>query len=205
MAAPPSRRPSILGHPHGLAYLAFTETWERFSYYGMTALLSLYMIEAAAAAGACRACRRPRRAAALFELRGPMSNVAFASLIYGWYGGLVYFTPVLGGLDRGPLARHPSHRCSRRAADERWPSRDGLRPEFPHRAAAADRRFGLASRAISRRRSGSSIRRDEESRRTRGFTIFSAAINIGAVLGPLGCGTVAAIYGWHAGSDWPRR
>ncbi len=40
---------------------------------------------------------------------------------------------------------------------------------------------------------------DEETRRTGGFTIFSAAINIGAVAGPLGCGAVAAIYGWHAG------
>ncbi|MEO8560199.1 MAG: MFS transporter, partial [Rhodospirillales bacterium] len=41
--------------------------------------------------------------------------------------------------------------------------------------------------------------REDESRRTQGFTIFSAAINIGAVAGPLACGTVAAIYGWHAG------
>jgi POT family proton-dependent oligopeptide transporter len=40
---------------------------------------------------------------------------------------------------------------------------------------------------------------EEETRRTGGFTIFSAAINIGAVMGPLGCGAVAAIYGWHAG------
>src|SRR6185436_16092094 len=41
--------------------------------------------------------------------------------------------------------------------------------------------------------------REEESRRTQGFTIFSAAINIGAVAGPLACGAVAAVYGWHAG------
>ena len=34
---------TIFGHPRGLAYLAFTEMWERFSYYGMTALLALYM------------------------------------------------------------------------------------------------------------------------------------------------------------------
>ena len=40
---------------------------------------------------------------------------------------------------------------------------------------------------------------DGSQRRTRGFTIFSAGINIGAVLGPLACGAVAAIYGWHAG------
>ena len=33
----------------------------------------------------------------VFEWRGPISDVAFASLIYGWYGGLVYFTPILGG------------------------------------------------------------------------------------------------------------
>ena len=36
---------TFLGHPRGLAYLAFTEMWERFSYYGMTALLALYMIK----------------------------------------------------------------------------------------------------------------------------------------------------------------
>ena len=36
---------SFLGHPKGLAYLAFTEAWERFSYYGMSALLVLYMGE----------------------------------------------------------------------------------------------------------------------------------------------------------------
>src|SRR5256885_12535675 len=36
--------PTFMGHPKGLFYLAFTEAWERFSYYGMTALLALYMV-----------------------------------------------------------------------------------------------------------------------------------------------------------------
>ena len=36
---------AFLGHPKGLAYLAFTEAWERFSYYGMTALVVLYMVQ----------------------------------------------------------------------------------------------------------------------------------------------------------------
>jgi proton-dependent oligopeptide transporter, POT family len=36
---------SFLGHPKGLAYLAFTEAWERFSYYGMAALVVLYMVQ----------------------------------------------------------------------------------------------------------------------------------------------------------------
>ena len=36
---------AFLGHPKGLAYLAFTEAWERFSYYGMAALVVLYMAQ----------------------------------------------------------------------------------------------------------------------------------------------------------------
>jgi len=35
---------SFIGHPRGLGYLAFTEAWERFSYYGMQSLLVLYMV-----------------------------------------------------------------------------------------------------------------------------------------------------------------
>ena len=42
-AADPSRSGGFFGHPRGLAFLAFTEAWERFSYYGMSALLALYM------------------------------------------------------------------------------------------------------------------------------------------------------------------
>ena len=38
-----TRQPTLLGHPKGLFYLAATEAWERFSYYGMTALVVLYM------------------------------------------------------------------------------------------------------------------------------------------------------------------
>ncbi|HEY0116838.1 MAG TPA: hypothetical protein VGB54_14080, partial [Allosphingosinicella sp.] len=42
--APAAGRPAPGGHPKGLYYLAFTEAWERFSYYGMSALLVLYMV-----------------------------------------------------------------------------------------------------------------------------------------------------------------
>ncbi|RKY90950.1 MAG: MFS transporter, partial [Ignavibacteriae bacterium] len=60
-------------HPKGLYVLFFTEMWERFSYYGMRAILSLYMINAL------------------------MYDKAFTSSIYGWYTGLVYLTPLAGG------------------------------------------------------------------------------------------------------------
>jgi len=60
-------------HPGGLYVLFFTEMWERFSYYGMRAILSLYMINAL------------------------MYDTALTSSIYGYYTGLVYLTPLLGG------------------------------------------------------------------------------------------------------------
>jgi len=61
------------GHPKGLYLLFFTEMWERFSYYGMRALFTLYMTKAL-----------------LFDK-------SFSSSIYGDYTGLVYLTPLLGG------------------------------------------------------------------------------------------------------------
>ena len=64
----------ILGHPRGLYVLFFTEMWERFSYYGMRALLMLYLTK--------------------HFLFGDRE----AGLIYGSYGSLVYAMPVIGGL-----------------------------------------------------------------------------------------------------------
>ena len=85
------------GHPKGLYYLSFTEMWERFSFYGMSALLTLYIVkelllpENASQVVGLTAVR------GMFELRGPMSDVAFAAITYGWYAGRVYFTPIIGG------------------------------------------------------------------------------------------------------------
>ena len=90
--------PTWFGHPRGLLFLAFTEVWERFSYYGMTALLALYMVKQLLLPGHAEHVLGLAALRHLFEFRGPMSDLAFASLIYGWYGGLVYFTPILGGL-----------------------------------------------------------------------------------------------------------
>ena len=189
---------SLFGHPKGLAYLAFTEMWERFSYYGMTALLALYMTKQLLLPGHAEHVAGLAGLRHLFELRGPMSDVAFASLIYGWYSGLVYFTPVLGGL-----------------VADRWLGTrttvvlGALLMSAGHLAMSFDWSFLIALLVLI---AGSGCLKgnisaqvgqlyppDEETRRTGGFTIFSAAINIGAVLGTIGCGAVAAIYGWHAG------
>ena len=70
---------TIFGHPKGLFLLFFTEMWERFSYYGMRGILILYMTKLWAENG----------------LNIPSED---ASLIYGFFTGFVYFTPLFGGL-----------------------------------------------------------------------------------------------------------
>src|SRR3982750_1426067 len=91
--------PTFFGHPKGLFYLAFTEAWERFSYYGMTALVVLYMVNQLLLLpghvehiGGFSGFR-----AAVESIVGPLSTQALASQIFGLYSGFVYFTPLLGG------------------------------------------------------------------------------------------------------------
>ena len=189
---------AFLDHPRGLAYLGFTEMWERFSYYGMTALLSLYMVQQLLTPGHAEHVLGLGGLRHAFEVRGPMSDQAFASLIYGWYGGLVYFTPIFGGM-----------------IADRWLGTrttvvlGALLMSAGHIAMSFDQSFLIALALLIvgsgclkgniSAQVGQLYPREEESRRTQGFTIFSAAINIGAVAGPLACGGVAAVSGWHAG------
>src|SRR4051812_50075412 len=63
----------------------------------MTALLALYMVKQLLLPGHAENVIGLSGLRHVFEFRGPMSDQAFASLIYGWYGGLVYFTPLIGG------------------------------------------------------------------------------------------------------------
>ncbi len=93
-----ARSRSFFGEPRALAYLSFTEAWERFSYYGMTAILVLYMsqqlllpghVEQIAGFGGFRA--------AIESVFGPKTSIGLAALIMGLYTGFIYFTPVLGG------------------------------------------------------------------------------------------------------------
>ncbi|MEQ1498484.1 MAG: peptide MFS transporter [Novosphingobium sp.] len=194
----PAADKSFLGHPKGLAYLAFTEMWERFSYYGMTALLTLYMIEQlllpehAANVAGLAALR------SAIEVSGPMSNLAFASIVYGWYSGLVYLTPILGGWI-----------ADRILGKKRTVVLGALLMSAGHLAMTFDQSFLLAllllilgSGCLKGNISaqvGTLYPREAASMRDRGFAIFSTGINIGAASGPLITGAVYAIYGWHAG------
>ena len=189
---------TFFGHPRGLAYLAFTELWERFSYYGMTALLALYLGKQLLLPGHAEHVLGLGALRSLFEFRGPMSDQAFASLIYGWYGGLVYFTPILGGWI-----------ADRFLGAKRTVTLGALLMSAGHIAMSFDASFLIALAMLIlgsgclkgniSAQVGSLYPKEAESLRERGFTIFSTGINIGAVVGPLATGAVAAIYGWHAG------
>ncbi len=190
---------SFLGHPRGLFYLAFTEAWERFSYYGMTALLALYMVNQLLLPGHVEQIAGFAGFRASVEsLFGPLSTQALASQIFGLYSGFVYFTPLLGGM----------------IADRWIGQRNGVvigavSMSAGHIAMTFDRSFlgallllvigsGFLKGNISAQ-VGALYPRDDEARRTRGFIIFSTAINVGAVAGPLLCGLLAQVYGWHYG------
>ena len=185
-------------HPLGLFVLSATELAERFSYYGMTALLALYMVKQLLLPGHAENVIGLTALRSLFEFRGPMADQAFASLIYGWYGGLVYFTPIVGGW-----------------VADRWLGKKmavtigALLMAAGHLAMSLDATFlialtllilgsGLLKGNISAQ-VGTLYPPESESLRERGFTIFSTGINVGAVAGPLATGATAAIYGWHAG------
>lgn len=190
---------TFFGHPRGLFFLAFTEAWERFSYYGMTALLVLYMVNQLFLPGHVEHIAGFAAFRGLLEsVTGPLSTLALASLVFGLYSGFVYFTPVFGGL-----------------IADRWIGQriavviGALAMSAGHIAMAFDQTFLLALLLLVigsgflkgniSAQVGALYPRDDEARRTRGFAIFSMAINFGAVCGPLLCGFLAQAYGWHYG------
>ena len=157
------RRERPFGHPRGLAFLFATEMWERFSYYGMRALLVLYMVkylllpghaENVIGLGALRQCAQK-------SMFGPLGAQPFSSHIYG----LVY-RPRLSHADlrrhpRRPRARPASHHPARRRPHGHRPLHDGVRaavPVRPDRAHSRQRRVqaqhvGAGRRPLRARRS----------------------------------------------------
>lgn len=191
-AAPPQQTRALL-------FLAFTEAWERFSYYGMSSILVLYMSQALFLpdrVGGIAGFDTLR--SSLQSVFGPLSTVALASQVYGLYAGFVYFTPVLGGLI-----------ADRFTGRRRAVLLGAAVLSAGHFAMAFDRSFllalvlllvgsGLLKGNISAQVGALYDRGDAEGR-TRGFAIFSMAINSGAIVGPLAVGLLAQVLGWHWG------
>jgi len=188
----------LFGHPAGLWCLAFTEAWERFSYYGMQTLLVLYMvgqllqpghIENVAGFAGFRA--------ALEAVYGPLSIQALASAVFGVYTGLVYLTPVLGGLI-----------ADRRLGRTKTIVLGGTLMTVGHFLMAFDVSFlgALLCLAIGTGCFKGNIAvqvgalyAPEDNARADAFQIFYLGISAGVIASPLICGTLGEVFGWHYG------
>jgi POT family proton-dependent oligopeptide transporter len=163
---------SFFGHPRGLATLFFTELWERFSYYGMRALLILFMTAPLAAGGLG-------------------FDTGKAGIVYGTYVGLVYFTAVPGGwlADRflgqrratlyGGVLIMLGHICLAVP----------MLSTFYAGLALIISGTGLLKPNISVM--VGQLYSEEDRRRDAGFSIFYMGINLGAFVAPLVCGWLA--------------
>lgn len=190
---------AFFGHPKALGYLAFTEAWERFSYYGMQSLLVLYMtktllltphVEQIAGfeifEGFIQAVYRPGA-----------STQAIASAIFGLYTSLVYLTPILGGI----LA-------DRVLGKTRTIILGALLMAAGHFLMAFDASFLLALLClvlgtgcfkgnIAGQVGG--LYAEKDLRRADAFQIFYLGINAGVIAAPLIAGTLGEKVGWHYG------
>ena len=188
----------LFGHPRGLTFLFATEMWERFSYYGMRALLVLYMVKLLLLPGHAENVIGLTTLRSWFEsMTGPLGVQPFSSHIYGLYTGLVYLTPVFGGMlaDR-VLGQH------------RTIVLGAAMMAIGHFMMAFESLFLLALTMLilgngafkpnmSAQVGGLYGRGDP--RRDRAYSIFYVGINLGAFLAPLVCGTLGEQLGWHYG------
>ncbi|HAH32620.1 MAG TPA: MFS transporter [Elusimicrobia bacterium] len=161
--------------PKGLFLLFFVEMWERFSYYGMRALLVLYMVKYL------------------------MFSTEKAGRIYGWYTGLVYLTPLLGG-----------YIADRYLGQRKCIIIGAVLMALGHFAMAfPSLPFFFSALGLLILGNGffkpnistvvGSLYEPNDPRRDAGFTIFYMGINLGALFSPLVCGTLGEKVGWHYG------
>lgn len=175
-------RKELFGHPVGLYILFFTELWERFSYYGMRAILVLFLV-----------------AQVTTDNPGYGWNESSALQLYGWYTMLVYLASIPGGwlADKvwgqkktvliGGLLLCAGHGIL--AVNAPWAFFTGL--------ALIVAGVGGLKPNISTMVGG--LYPPGDDRRDKGFTIFYIGINIGAFASALAVGYVGENIGWHYG------
>jgi len=176
--APANAAASLARQPPGLYLLFGVEMWERFSFYGMRAFLTLFLISSAGGFGWSK---------------------EQASHLYGWYQGLVYLTPLLGGYlaDRfigthrsiiiGGIIIASGHFCLAVPA----------KPTFFLGLALIILGTGFFKSNISTM--VGQLYSEKDRRRDAAFTIFYMGINLGAAIGQVVCPKLADRWGWHVG------
>lgn len=189
---------TFFGQPRGLAYIVFTEAWERFSFYGMQALLVLYMTGHLLHPGTVEGVIGFAGFRAVVEaVFGNLSLQALATQIFGLYIGLIYFVPVLGGLlgDRVLGRRRAVTAGAVLMAAGHFLM--AIEPAFLFALALLILGSGLLKGNLAAQVGGLYARND--SRRDTAFSLYCMSINVGAFLAPLVCGTLGELYGWHYG------
>jgi len=171
----PAAEPTFLGHPRGLALLFLVEMWERFSYYGMRALLVLYLVNAL------------------------KWDTARASNLYGSYTSLAYITPLLGGYlaDRFLGTRRSLVIGGILIACGHFSLALTGTATFYLGLALVIMGTGFFKPNVSTM--VGQLYPEGDSRRDGGFTLFYMGINLGAFLAPLICGYLGERVGWHYG------
>jgi POT family proton-dependent oligopeptide transporter len=177
-----ANRKELFGHPVGLFILFFTEMWERFSYYGMRGILTLYIAASATA----------------IDPGLGWSNKD-AIWLYGWYTMLVYVASIPGGwiADKflgqkktvliGGILLCLGHGVL--AIPQDWAFFTGLILII----------LGVGGLKPNISTMVGGLYKEGDIRRDSGFTIFYIGINVGAFLASISVGLVAYYYGWHYG------
>lgn len=188
----------FMGHPRGLGYIIFTEAWERFSFYGMQGLLILYM---------SGYLLQPENAvnvwgfagfkSVLESIFGQLSAQALSAQIFGLYVGLVYFLPVFGGL-----------LGDRYLGRTRAVVFGAILMAIGHFLMAFESLFLLALLSLIlgsgflkgnlAAQVGGLYSKDDK-RRDSAYSLYAVAINVGAFIAPLVCGSLGELVGWHYG------
>jgi proton-dependent oligopeptide transporter, POT family len=188
----------LFGHPRGLTFLFATEMWERFSYYGMRALLVLYMTKYLLSPGRADGVIGLDGLRALLEsMFGPLGVQPFASQIYGLYTGLVYLTPFIGGLIADRVLGQRRTVVIGAALMAAGHFMMAFEPLFLIALTTLILANGAFKPNIVTQVGG--LYAPGDHRRDRAYSIFYVGINIGAFLAPLVCGTLGEELGWHYG------
>jgi len=172
-AVTPAPEATWFGQPRGLTILFLTEMWEKFSYFGMRALLVYYMTKSL------------------------LMGQAQASLIYGLYTAFVYFTPIIGGYvsDRWLGRRRAVILGGSIMAIGHFAM--AFEPLFFVALGCIAVGNGLFLPSLPSQIG--SLYRPTDPRRHRAYNVYYVGVNLGAFLAPLVCGTLGETLGWHWG------
>jgi POT family proton-dependent oligopeptide transporter len=194
----PAHARLFLGHPVGLAYLAFAESWERFSFSGMQTLLVLYMGQQLLLPGHVEhvAGFGPFRHGVELLFGGRLSTGALASAIFGLYSGGVYLTPLAGGFLADRVGRT---RTITLGACLLMAGHFMMAFEAPFLAALACLVLGVGCFKGNIATQVGELYAPDDLRRADAFQIYMIGIAIAATIAPLVCGTMGQKVAWHWG------